>query len=246
MSCRNRRSRCGSRRRREADRDCFRRDERRCDRDERDFDELGFSDDFSGENRSRREDRECERREEREERRCDRDRDDRREDRDERRCDREERREERRCDRDRDRDDRRRERNSDRSYIVGNSVDICVRECDTEIKAKVVVQERDTVRVWGQVVDCQNRGVPFALVKLLKEGCRGLESISHSITDCDGFYQFEVCPERDGREFTILVSKDARSRERVESRGLRDNNCRGICRRDRSNGCPGDCGGFVR
>lgn len=137
-------------------------------------------------------------------------------------------------------------RNSSRSYVVGNSVDICVNNNDTEVKAKVVVQERDTVRVWGQVVDCSNKGVPFALVKLLRETCNGLESVSHTITDCEGFYQFDVCPGRQGREFTILVGKDAESRERVASRGLADNNCKGICRRDRSNGCPGDCGGFVR
>ncbi len=120
---------------------------------------------------------------------------------------------------------------SNRSYIIGNSVNVEIGRCDTEVKAKIVVQERDSVRIWGQVVDCNNCPVPYALVKLLKEGCNcELKSVAHTMTDCTGCYQFDVCPERDGAEFVILAGKDAESRESVASSGIADNNCRCLCK----------------
>ena len=161
---------------------------------------------------------------------CDRDRD-----RDRDRCDRDG-----DGDRDRDRDDCLKEqpRRSNRAYIVGNSVNIDIDRCDTEVKAKIVVKERDSVRIWGQVVDCDNCPVAYALVKLLKEGCNcNFESISHTMTDCNGFYQFDVCPEDQGREFVVLAGKDAESRESVASSGIRDNNCRCLCSKNGPKSC---------
>ena len=213
MSCRCRRNR--NSRRREEERNCFRGE----------FDERSGFDNW--------EDACCE-----VEDRCD--RDDRHD-----RCDRDDRcdRGEDRCDRDRDRDKnnclKEQPRRSNRAYIIGNSVNIDIDRCDTEVKAKIVVKERDSVRIWGQVVDCDNCPVAYALVKLLKEGCNcNFESISHTMTDCNGFYQFDVCPEDQGREFVVLAGKDAESRESVASSGIRDNNCRCLC----SKGGPKSCG----
>lgn len=122
-----------------------------------------------------------------------------------------------------------RKKHNDHSFVVGNSVDVHLKDCDSEVKAKLIVQERDSVRIWGQVVDCNNRGVSHALIKLLREGRKGLEGIAHTITDCNGFYQLEVCPSRDGRRFTILAGKASTGPERVISCSVRDNNCKDVC-----------------
>ncbi|KMT22348.1 hypothetical protein [Clostridium cylindrosporum] len=192
-------------------RDRDRDDRDRCDRDRHDRDRC---------DRDRHDRDRCDRdRHDRD--RCDRDRDDRD------RCDRD-RHDRDRCDRDRhdrDRCDRDRHDNSD---IIGNNIDICVRENDSEIKANIRVQDKheQSVRIWGRVLDSRGNGVPFALVKLVKVTCRGLQGIAHTICDCEGFYQFEVSPREDGREFLIIVSKPSTGPERVVSNDGRENtNC---------------------
>ncbi|KMT22349.1 hypothetical protein [Clostridium cylindrosporum] len=131
----------------------------------------------------------------------------------------------RRHDNDRRHDCDRRRNNSD---IVGNSVDVRVRDNDSEIKANVRVQDsnRQSVRIWGRVIDSRGNGVPFALVKLVRRSNRGLQGIAHTICDCKGFYQFEVSPREDGREFVIVVGKASTGPERVVSNDGRENtNC---------------------
>ena len=96
----------------------------------------------------------------------------------------------------------------DDSYVVGNSIDFCIDKCDSEIKADITVSYRESVRVWGQIKDCSCKPVPYAYLKLIKitpNGC--YEGIAHTISDCLGFYQFDVCPCTDGTCFRILVGK---------------------------------------
>lgn len=95
----------------------------------------------------------------------------------------------------------------DDSYVVGNSIDFTIDNCDSEIKADVVVDYRDSVRVWGQVKDCTGKPVEYAYIKLIKATNNGYIGIAHTITDCLGFYQFDICPCKDGTNFRLLVGK---------------------------------------
>lgn len=112
------------------------------------------------------------------------------------------------------------------SYIVGNSVDFTINNCDSEIKADVVVSNRESVRVWGQIKDCSGKQVSYAYLKLIKVTSDGYVGVAHTITDCLGFYQFDICPCTDGTNFRLLVGKAAtEGSERVISSGLDGTNC---------------------
>ena len=113
----------------------------------------------------------------------------------------------------------------DDSYLLGNSVNFCVTEHDSEIKADIVVGSRKSVRVWGQVRDCNSEPVACAYVKLLKVTPNGLVGVAHTMTDCQGFYQFDICVCKDGCNYTVIVGKAATGEERIVSTGLRGTNC---------------------
>lgn len=116
--------------------------------------------------------------------------------------------------------------NEDYSYVVGNSVDFTIDNCDSEIKADLTVTYRDTVRVWGQIKDCNGKPVEYAYLKLIKMTSTGYVGIAHTITDCLGFYQFDICPCTDGTNFRLLVGKASTSGgERTVSTGLQGSNC---------------------
>lgn len=114
----------------------------------------------------------------------------------------------------------------DASYLVGNSVDFTVDKCDSEIKADLTVSYRDTVRVWGQIRDCNGNPVEFAYLKLIKMTCDGYVGIAHTITDCLGFYQFDICQCNDGTSYRLLVSKASTGGgEKTVSTGIKGANC---------------------
>ena len=122
-----------------------------------------------------------------------------------------------------------------KQYVIGNSVDFEIDDCDAEIKADITVGKRESVRVWGQIRDCDGNPVPYAYLKLVKETNEGMAGIAHTITDCQGYYQFDVCKCTDGSRFTILVGKAARGRERVVSTGIQGTNCQNVCEIDSCN-----------
>ena len=110
-------------------------------------------------------------------------------------------------------------------HIQGNLTDIKVKNDDCEIRADIEVDRRKTVRVWGQVKDCYGKPVNCALIKLIKEitsSCGSKKEyvgVAHTVTDCMGFYQFDVCcPRKDGEKYRILVGKAAVGEERVVER----------------------------
>lgn len=102
--------------------------------------------------------------------------------------------------------------------ILGNSVDIKLKECDaSEVRADVLVEnatrekECHVVRLWGQVKDCNGEPVSNALIKLIKvtNGCNGksYQGIAHTISDCEGFYQFDLCYCSGHESYKVLVGK---------------------------------------
>lgn len=111
------------------------------------------------------------------------------------------------------------------NMIQGNSVDIVLNKCDSEIKADVIVSEYNSIRLWGQVKNCNGQPIANALVKLIKviKTCNGIkyEGVSHTISDCDGFYQFDICDNSPCNHYKVLVGKSVYGPERV----IVDSNC---------------------
>lgn len=111
---------------------------------------------------------------------------------------------------------------ADCEFIEGNvskGITISKNTKPCEIRVDVKVKKRRTIRLWGQVKDCEGKPVKCALVKLVKEvkhDCRTeFQGVAHSITDCLGFYQFDVCiPENSVPvTFRVFVSKQASGKE---------------------------------
>lgn len=102
--------------------------------------------------------------------------------------------------------------------IKGNSIEFEIKECDCEIRADVVVKLLHCIRVWGQVITCEGKPVEDALVKLIKVVCKAgktrLKGVAHTVTDCNGFYQFDICEKEEKAQYKIIVSKAAKGKER--------------------------------
>ena len=106
------------------------------------------------------------------------------------------------------------------SIVSGNSTDLEVNFCESEIKADVVVSEHNSVRLWGRIVNCDNEPISNALIKLLRiEYCGDIanyEGVAHTISDSDGFYQFEIFSgDRENTYYKLIVSKVAYAPERM-------------------------------
>lgn len=106
--------------------------------------------------------------------------------------------------------------------IIGNSVDINIDpySCESEIHTDVVVLELVSIRLWGQVVNCDGEPVPNALVKLVKivvSDCgKRYEGIAHTTSDCQGFYQFDIYSDEHAW-YKILVGKANTGKEIIVS-----------------------------
>ena len=111
-------------------------------------------------------------------------------------------------------------------YIQGNSTDLHISPKDCEVRVDLKVNRKRGIRVWGQIKDCENIPVSGVLVKLLKVinycGKQDFVGVSHTVTDCNGFYQFEL-NRCDDSDYKIIVSKDAVGSERTLD--VDDNDC---------------------
>ena len=103
--------------------------------------------------------------------------------------------------------------------IVGNFFDVALNKNDCEVRADIIVSRKKSVRLWGQVKDCEDEPIKDALIKLLKpiykKGKIEYIGIAHTITDCLGFYQFDVCPEDDCAKYRVIASKASTGKERI-------------------------------
>ena len=104
-------------------------------------------------------------------------------------------------------------------YLQGNVAEFEIKEDDCEIRADIKVDRKNCVRVWGRVLDSHYDPVESALVKLIKRiktaGKVKFEGIAHTVTDCHGFYQFDICGgENCEAEHMIIAGKAAKSKER--------------------------------
>ncbi|MFI3115607.1 MAG: hypothetical protein R3Y12_05655 [Clostridia bacterium] len=102
--------------------------------------------------------------------------------------------------------------NKSSNGVLGNSIDIKIDPCNpaVEIRADVQVEEFLTKRIWGQIINCN--GIPIAntLIKLVKIVKKDFDceyvGIAHTVTDCEGFYQFDVCAKEESF-YKIIVNK---------------------------------------
>ena len=99
------------------------------------------------------------------------------------------------------------------SGILGNSIDIYIDpdSSNSEIRADISVSKYDNIRIWGQVKNCKNHIISGALIKLVKVNTnsneKNLECIAHTISDYNGFYQFDICGDTPNICYKIIVSK---------------------------------------
>lgn len=102
--------------------------------------------------------------------------------------------------------------------VKGNSIEVELHKDDCEVRADVIVARTSGVRIWGQVRDCDGFPVKYALIKLVKIstycGKIDVQGVAHTISDCTGFYQFEVGACEVGAKYRVLVSKAAEGCER--------------------------------
>ncbi|MEI6101202.1 MAG: hypothetical protein WCP73_05115 [Eubacteriales bacterium] len=96
--------------------------------------------------------------------------------------------------------------------IAGSSVDVHANRNESEVRADIVVEKKRSVRLWGQVLTAEQNPVQNALVQLVRVSNRcdcgkvELEGIAHTVTDSQGFYQFDVSNVKDDT-FKIIVGK---------------------------------------
>lgn len=100
--------------------------------------------------------------------------------------------------------------------VFGNSIDFTISNDIinnfSEIKADIPVTTYESIRVWGQVVDHNGTPVPYALLKLIKCIDCSYTGVAHTTADCQGYYQFDLCPERCAH-YKILASKSPTGQE---------------------------------
>ncbi|MGL5086179.1 MAG: hypothetical protein ACRC68_10780 [Clostridium sp.] len=105
--------------------------------------------------------------------------------------------------------------------VKGNAIEVQIQKDDCEVRADVVVGKSRGIRLWGQIRDCDGYPIDNALVKLVKVthyyGKVGVQGIAHTMTDCTGFYQFEIKACEDGVSYRVLVHKASEGKERVVS-----------------------------
>ncbi len=116
--------------------------------------------------------------------------------------------------------------------IKGNAIEVEVKPKDCEIRADIIVAKERCVRLWGQVKDCEGKPVKDALVKLLKPiwkyGRIEFIGIAHTMTDCLGFYQFDLCTEEENTKFRVIVGKATKGNERIITTGGHCNPCKDL------------------
>ncbi len=99
------------------------------------------------------------------------------------------------------------------SGILGTSIDVNIDPLsfNQEIRSDIIVSKYDNIRIWGQVKNCKNHIISGAFIKLVKFNHdaidKSLEGIAHTLSDYNGFYQFDVCGDNPNISYKIIVSK---------------------------------------
>lgn len=102
------------------------------------------------------------------------------------------------------------------SSVIPSGTDVYINKNDCEVKADITVNRIKNIVVWGYVRDCKGYPIEEAFVNLLKyenSYNNELKAISHTYTDCNGFYQFDLPSTCEGR-YRVNVNKCSYGNER--------------------------------
>lgn len=103
--------------------------------------------------------------------------------------------------------------------VKGNAFDLELKKNDCEVRADITVSRERSVRLWGIIKDCEGKPVKDAQVKLVKVCFKGgkieFEGVAHTISDCLGFYQFDICPKDENDKYRVIVGKASYGNERT-------------------------------
>lgn len=104
--------------------------------------------------------------------------------------------------------------------IQGTYAEVQIDPCQAEVHADISVTEFSTVRIWGQVKNRCGEPVSGVLLKLVqveerRDGSCQYHGLAHTISDCEGFYQFDVCAKNVHARYRVLAHKSAVGLERV-------------------------------
>lgn len=127
----------------------------------------------------------------------------------------------------------------DCEFVEGNvskPIEINKNSKACEIKVDMEVEKRRSIRIWGQIKDSKGNPIRCAMVKLIKEvyfnGRKSYVGVAHGVTDCMGFYQFDICvPEhcQMTEKYRVIVGKQAVGEEFImgeaECDSFYDENC---------------------
>lgn len=80
-----------------------------------------------------------------------------------------------------------------------------------EVKVDLMIEEKIICNVWGQVIDINQKPVDDALITLLKpkysNGRYEYIPVATTLSDFEGFYQFEVKPLKNGLKYKVIAGK---------------------------------------
>lgn len=93
----------------------------------------------------------------------------------------------------------------------GKTVDVDLKHSDCDIRLDLIVERKRISRLWGQVKDTNGNYVENALVTLLrpqyKRGVIEYFPVTTTLSDCMGFYQFEIDKLEKGLQYRVTVGK---------------------------------------
>lgn len=87
-----------------------------------------------------------------------------------------------------------------------NGKDFCVEKNECEKRVNLCVDKRKNIFIHGYIIDYRERPVKDVVVRLFQYKDQNyLKSVSHTFTDCNGYYEFNLGGDYEGR-YHISVS----------------------------------------
>lgn len=101
-----------------------------------------------------------------------------------------------------------------RRTVSGHSVEFQINHKQSQIQIDIPVNEFTTVRVWGQIKNKHDQpveGIMLQLVRVERMKSHGVKyhGLAHTISDCHGFYQFDLCANSLDTCYQIFANKSA-------------------------------------
>lgn len=98
------------------------------------------------------------------------------------------------------------------NYIKGTTTDLEINNNNnSDIRLDFIIEKKYLSKLWGQVKDTDGKCVEDAFVILLKpkyiKGIVEYFPIATTVSDCMGFYQFEIDSLEKGLKYRVSVGK---------------------------------------